>query len=133
MKRTLTAAALAAITNFCEAAPLDRIRADVLDPNAPRGVIRTFDATKMTVKELRTAAGLLQKGQAVSIWCLGDRMGSGGASAFDVFIGPGNAYGDRGDQINRDLRKLGVTLNMKLVDVCWRNQEDFERRQGIGH
>jgi len=56
---------------------------------------------------------------------------SAGASAFDVFSGLGNSYGDRADQINRDLRKLGVTLEMKLVDVCWRNQEDFERRQGI--
>jgi len=55
MKSTLTVAAFAALAAICEAAPLDRIDADVLDPNAPRGIVRTFDATKLTVKGLRSA------------------------------------------------------------------------------
>jgi hypothetical protein len=123
MRNLAIAGALLVVATGVNAAGLDSIRADVMDPNAPRGVARTFDATNLTVRQLQSQSGKLTRNETVGVWCNGEKMGGSGASAFDVFSG----YG--GGQIDQGLRKIGVTLEMKLTDVCWRVQKDFESRR----
>jgi hypothetical protein len=120
------AAAPFAATNFSHAGALDQVIANVNDPRAPNGTITEFNATNMTVRQLRARVGRVQRQQAIAVWCIGARMGGVGGtgeSAFDVFVG------NEPDTIVASLRKIGVTHDTKLTDVCWMNQKEFERRR----
>ncbi|MEA3194309.1 MAG: hypothetical protein QOD26_2642 [Betaproteobacteria bacterium] len=124
--RGLSAVLLAVVTS-ATAAPLDRIQGVLYDSTIRSGISLEIDATKMTVRQLRRALGNPNRNQGIGIECHGNAMGRDlGYSAFDIFSGTFSL-----GEINHDLRKLGVTLDMMLTDVCWRNQRDFERKQGI--
>jgi hypothetical protein len=126
MKKIVGLAFAMALSNASFAAPLDKVIVEVIGP-AQDGVIRSFDATSLTVLDVQRKIGKLGRAQSVSIQCKGNRMGgvggTGGYSAFDLISG------DHPGEINRDLRRLGVGHTTKLTEVCWLNQKDFERKR----
>jgi hypothetical protein len=85
---------------------LIEVQVDVKDFKAPRGSIRSFDGSLLTIAELQNKTGNLRGDKVVTIWCI-ER--ASGVFALDVL---------RHDRLNTRRVRLGADPTTTLVELC---------------
>jgi hypothetical protein len=116
MKMALIVFAFGAYVGAASSAHLV-IRADVLDYNAPRSPIRSFDAKSLTIAELHSKAGLLQSHQSVAFSCIGPGMGTDGIAVFNVITN---------NQLDESLVRLNAKPATTLLQLCGLEQIEIQ-------